>query len=159
MHAWDDQKLTERQRKFAVAANRVHQQIQQLLAVTFALDGDAAGLSSVETPIHHLYLDLANCEQRLWGASRMSVTLIHSNANVLLRFLTPLCDATAIDHIVVCAQTVQARLQCLTNLQVQTMLSMPHVALAYNVAMDCEAEFDNEEAFARWRKAAADIER
>lgn len=114
---------------------------------------------TIANAVGDLYVTLAESEARLWQASQLTVSLVHANANVLVGLLDhPHQRNTIIADVMACAQAGQARLQCLTNLQAQTMLSMPAVALAYNVAMDCEAEFDNEEGLARWSKKARDLD-
>ena len=55
------------------------------------------------------------------------------------------------------AAKVSTALSYLTSLQRDILLTKPLVALASNIAMDCQTEFENGDALTRWKVALAHI--
>jgi len=55
------------------------------------------------------------------------------------------------------AANVSTALSHLTSLQRDILLAKPLVALANNIAMDCQTEFDDGDALSRWQAALKNI--
>lgn len=57
------------------------------------------------------------------------------------------------------AKASATALTAMTDTQRQVLLALPAVALAHNVATDCQAEFDNHQVWQRWAARATAVPR
>ena len=156
MHDYDDNKLSAHQQALAATANAVTLQIQERLKHLVARQIDAANPAEVRERLAPFFERLVQAETALWEQARHHVSTAENNASAIAIILVnPPADAVA--YVTVCAAKVATALRGMTSLQREAMLADPVVALASNIAFDCEVEFDNEEALARWCKKAVTL--
>ena len=157
MH-FDLDTLTEQQRALAITANALVLQIhERLKALATSNSPHTTTPAAIRIELEPLFERLASTEADLWQITAHDVHTAEINASAIAIILAnPIPRAVA--HIASRAAKVGSALCSMTSLQRKTMLLQPLVALASNIAFDCEAEFDNAEALQRWTRLAADIQ-
>jgi len=158
VHDYDDAKLSPHQQALAVTVNAIILQIQERLKHLVAQQPDPANTEDVRERLAPLFDRLVQAETALWKQAREHVWIAETHASIIAITLANR-PAEAVSCVTASAAKVATALRGMTSLQRDAMLADPLIALASNIAFDCEAEFDNEEAFARWRTAAAIISR
>jgi hypothetical protein len=141
----------------AAAANALHLMLQKQVK-SLVVDHGLPMTSAIANELMPMITRLALAEATLWSEVAPQVRLAQSEASRIITLLGGEATAATIGTICRHADMAATCLSELTSLQFRTVLAQPEIALAHNIAADCEAEFDDEDAFARWKGQAQPIE-
>jgi hypothetical protein len=164
VHVWNEGKISEEQKVHATAANAFRAQIQQRLRANFAGEpGTRSDLALIATLLGDLHYQLAVSEARLWAASKSTVRAIEASAAMLLKLLHDHRHkqaADVVEDVMGHARAVDDLLHTLTNIQSHTMLTLPGVGLAHDIANECRFAKDlnapiHSHRYQRWVEQAS----
>lgn len=156
MHDYDAAKLSPHQQALATTANAITLQIQEQLKHLVAQQPDPANPADVREHLAPLLDRLVQAETALWQQAREHVWIAETHASVIAIILAN-PSAETVSCVTAGAAQVATALTGMTSLQRDAMLADPLIALASNIAFDCEAEFDDDEALARWSQQAKSL--
>jgi hypothetical protein len=135
-------------------ANSLHRKIQ--LRILELITTQSQSLSAVFSEhLAPLYTQLAIVEATAWMAVCDHAIDAELNAISVADELE--CESPDVAIITSKAAKVSTALSSVTSQQRDALLSKPLVAFANNIAMDCQTEFDNSNALARWKTSLHEI--
>ena len=107
-----------------------------------------------ETELAALAHKLNYASLQLWKETAPAAERALQCARAVVQHLAGSLTPAALGCVIINAQYASQALTAMTDGQRRTMLDVREVALAKDIADDCEAEFDNVQAWARWRVKA-----
>jgi hypothetical protein len=154
LHAYDPEDLSAQQRRWADEANRHHARIQSVLMSIAVSPSQTQATLEYHTELEALGHKLTYANLQLWTATAPAAQRTLLCASAVIGFLKTPMSATSLGGVVINAKYARQALATMTDAQRRIMLDVREVAVAKDIADDCEAEFDNTPAWARWRMKA-----
>jgi hypothetical protein len=154
LHAYDPEDLTADQRHWAEQANLHHARLQAILMEIAISERPTQRTLECTAELEALAHQLTYANLQLWTASAGPALRAAVCAKVVVGHLGRLCSQEAVADVAINATSVAAALTAMTDAQRRTMLSLPEVALAKDIADDCAHDFDNRVTWLQWRVKA-----
>jgi hypothetical protein len=150
LHIYEWEHLSAEQRRWAEDANLIHLRIQEVLMRIVVSDHAELREQVLDTVLRLLARKMVAADLELWKASDGSARRALTCAAHVHAHLGTSLGPVSLSNVILNAQSVAQALVAMTDLQRKTMLGVPSVLQAFDIAEDCSAEFDNREQWGKW---------